>query len=73
MKWVFWIIEEENIRYFSQVMECNAEQFNLFFHAMLDKGIYMAPSAFESAFVSSAHSEEDLKKTIECTENSLKQ
>jgi len=65
--------EEENIRYFSQVMECNAEQFNLFFHAMLDKGIYMAPSAFESAFVSSAHSEEDLKKTIECTENSLKQ
>jgi glutamate-1-semialdehyde 2,1-aminomutase len=57
--------EEKTIRHFSQVMACDSERFNQFFHAMLEKGIYLAPSAFESAFVSSAHSEEDIQKTID--------
>ena len=38
-----------------QVMACDKERFNRFFHAMLDAGIYLAPSAFEAGFVSAAH------------------
>ena len=57
--------EEKTIQYFSQVMACDSDRFKRFFHLMLDMGVYLAPSAFESAFVSSAHSEEDIQKTIE--------
>jgi glutamate-1-semialdehyde 2,1-aminomutase len=57
--------EEKTIQYFSQVMTCDSDRFNRFFHLMLNKGVYLAPSAFESAFVSSAHSEEDIQKTID--------
>lgn len=35
-----------------------------FFHAMLENGIYLAPSAFEAGFVSAAHSEADLDETL---------
>jgi glutamate-1-semialdehyde 2,1-aminomutase len=49
---------------FAQVMESDREAFNRFFHAMLERGIYLAPSAFEAGFVSSAHSEADLAATI---------
>ncbi len=58
--------EEDNISRFSQVMACDLQRFTSFFHGMLEQGIYLAPSAFETGFVSSAHSEEDLHKTIEC-------
>jgi len=37
---------------------------NRFFHAMLDQGVYLAPSAFEAGFVSAAHSDEDIDATI---------
>jgi glutamate-1-semialdehyde 2,1-aminomutase len=53
------------VRSFSEVMSCDAERFNAFFHGMLDRGVYLAPSAFEAGFVSSAHSTEDLNATIE--------
>ena len=56
--------DEESITSFEQVMKCNAEQFNQFFHGMLNEGIYLAPSAFESGFVSIAHSEDDINDTI---------
>lgn len=39
-------------------------RFNKFFHGMLAEGIYLAPSAFEASFVSTAHSDEDIKKTL---------
>ncbi|HEY5139064.1 MAG TPA: aspartate aminotransferase family protein, partial [Methylococcales bacterium] len=42
--------------------------FKRFFHAMLDAGVYLAPSAFEAGFVSSAHSDEDLDKTLDSAE-----
>jgi glutamate-1-semialdehyde 2,1-aminomutase len=58
--------EEKTIIDFSQVMACDTQGFNQFFHGMLEQGIYLAPSAFEAGFVSSAHSEEDLQKTISC-------
>jgi glutamate-1-semialdehyde 2,1-aminomutase len=49
---------------YAQVMQCDREAFNRFFHAMLGKGVYFAPSAYEAGFVSSAHSESDIAATV---------
>jgi glutamate-1-semialdehyde 2,1-aminomutase len=51
-------------RSFAEVMQCDREAFNLFFHAMLERGVYLAPSAFEAGFVSSAHTAADLEATF---------
>jgi glutamate-1-semialdehyde 2,1-aminomutase len=45
-------------------MSCDKERFNRFFHLMLDAGIYLAPSAFEAGFVSSAHAAADIDETV---------
>jgi len=50
---------------YSEVMRADQARFNQFFHAMLGAGIYLAPSAFEAGFVSSAHGTEDIDRTIE--------
>ncbi len=50
---------------YAQVMECDKNAFNRFFHAMLDRGVYLAPSAFEAGFVSAAHGETEISATIE--------
>jgi len=50
---------------FAEVMQSNKPAFNQFFHAMLEAGIYLGPSAFEAGFVSAAHSDEDIAFTIE--------
>ena len=49
---------------YAQVMECDKNAFNRFFHAMLEQGVYLAPSAFEAGFVSAAHSDADIGATI---------
>ncbi len=49
---------------YAEVMACDKEAFNRFFHAMLDAGHYLAPSAFEAGFVSAAHTEADIDVTI---------
>jgi glutamate-1-semialdehyde 2,1-aminomutase len=46
------------------VMQCDKESFNRVFHAMLDEGVYLAPSAFEAGFVSAAHSDADIDATV---------
>ena len=56
--------EANSVSSFDQVMNCNQEQFNTFFHGMLEQGIYLAPSSFEAGFVSKAHTNEDVEKTI---------
>jgi glutamate-1-semialdehyde 2,1-aminomutase len=56
--------EEEKITNFAQVSACNIERFQHYYHGMLDNGVYMAPSAFEAGFVSSAHSNENIDDTI---------
>jgi glutamate-1-semialdehyde 2,1-aminomutase len=53
---------------FDTVMACDKERFNRFFHAMLDAGIYLAPSAFEAGFVSATHSADDIAATIAAAE-----
>ena len=65
--------EAENISYFSQVIACNQEQFKTFFHAMLQEGIYLAPSAFEAGFISAAHDTEEIEKTIEAAGSAFSQ
>lgn len=57
--------EEKSISRFSQVMACDQERFKRFFHAMLEHGVYLAPSAFEAGFVSAAHTDEDLQATVD--------
>ncbi len=54
----------EKIVNFEQSGAVNVEMFRQFFHAMLDKGVYLAPSAYEAGFISSAHSEEHISATI---------
>jgi len=57
--------EEESVSSYTQVVEfCDVDRFKLFFHGMLNEGIYLAPSAFEAGFVSGAHSDEDIDATI---------
>ncbi len=53
---------------FNQVMNADTKQFNQFFNSMLASGINLAPSPFESGFVSSAHSDDDLQQTLEAAE-----
>jgi glutamate-1-semialdehyde 2,1-aminomutase len=53
---------------YTEVMECDKEAFNRFFHAMLEAGIYLAPSAYEAGFVSAAHSPADIAATVAAAE-----
>jgi glutamate-1-semialdehyde 2,1-aminomutase len=56
---------------YETVMACDKQRFNRFFHAMLDAGVYLAPSAFEAGFVSAAHSDEDIAQTIRAAERAF--
>ncbi len=49
---------------YAQATACNVEQFQRFYHAMLRRGVYLAPSAFEAGFVSAAHSDADIDATL---------
>lgn len=56
--------EQESVASFREVMACDTERFKRFFHGMLDHGIYLAPSAFEAGFVSTAHTPDDIAGTV---------
>ena len=60
------------VRDFDSLASGNNALFNLFFHAMLQQGIYLPPSAFESWFLNNALTQEDLDKTINAAAESLK-
>jgi glutamate-1-semialdehyde 2,1-aminomutase len=49
---------------FAQVMQCDRERFNRFFHAMLRQGVYLAPSAYETGFISAAHGAAEIDATL---------
>jgi glutamate-1-semialdehyde 2,1-aminomutase len=53
---------------YAEVLACDKDAFNRFFHAMLAAGHYFAPSAFEAGFVSAAHSAADIENTISAAE-----
>ncbi|MBM3384363.1 MAG: glutamate-1-semialdehyde-2,1-aminomutase [Betaproteobacteria bacterium] len=48
----------------AEVMQCDQERFNRFFHAMLQRGVYLAPSAYEAGFVSAAHGAAEIDETL---------
>ncbi len=56
--------EEKKVSYYEQVAASDQERFKKFFHAMLDRGVYLAPSAFEAGFLSAAHGDSEIAKTI---------
>ncbi|HET7635508.1 MAG TPA: glutamate-1-semialdehyde 2,1-aminomutase [Burkholderiales bacterium] len=58
-------------RSYAEVMECDTTAFGRFFHAMLDEGIYLAPSAYEAGFVSAAHREADIYATVEAAQRAF--
>jgi glutamate-1-semialdehyde 2,1-aminomutase len=57
---------------YGQVMATDKERFNRFFHAMLDRGVYLAPALYEAGFVSAAHSADDIATTITAVRDSLR-
>ncbi|BAU50401.1 glutamate-1-semialdehyde 2,1-aminomutase [Sulfurifustis variabilis] len=61
----FFFTAEPAVTRFAQVTACDIDRFRRFFHAMLDEGVYLAPSAYEAGFVSAAHSDVDLETTVQ--------
>jgi glutamate-1-semialdehyde 2,1-aminomutase len=57
---------------FEQATHCNQDQFKAFFHAMLDRGVYLAPSAFEAGFVSSAHGDAEIDATLDAAADAFR-
>jgi len=56
--------EQENISCFEQVTQCDIARFNSFFHLMLAEGVYLAPSAYEAGFLSTAHGDNEIAATL---------
>jgi glutamate-1-semialdehyde 2,1-aminomutase len=57
---------------FAEVMQCDKERFNRFFHEMLTRGVYLAPSAYEAGFVSAAHGAAEIEATLAAARESFK-
>ena len=64
----FFFSPDKKIENFYQVTQCDIERFKLFYHGMLNEGVYLAPSAYEAGFVSAAHTERDIKQTLVAAE-----
>lgn len=64
--------DQAKVTSFAESTACDIETFKKFFHAMLDRGVYLAPSAYEAGFVSSAHTDDDIQLTVESAEQSFK-
>ncbi|MEW6132667.1 MAG: glutamate-1-semialdehyde 2,1-aminomutase [Pseudomonadota bacterium] len=58
-------------RTYAEVMACDKDRFNRFFHAMIHEGVYLAPSAFEAGFVSAAHTDAEIEATIEAAKRAF--
>ena len=63
--------DEERVVNFAEAGNCDVDAFRRFFHLMLERGVYLAPSAFEAGFVSSAHSEEHIEATVSAARESF--
>jgi glutamate-1-semialdehyde 2,1-aminomutase len=66
----FFFGRDEVINY-DDVAGSDVEQFNAFFHKMLEQGVYLAPSAFEAGFLSAQHGREEIGKTIEAADQAF--
>ena len=68
----FFFTDASRVFTYEDSVACDAERFNAFFHGMLERGIYLAPSSFEAGFVSITHSENDIADTIEAAAEVMK-
>ena len=59
------------VRSFAQVANADVDRFKQFFHGMLAEGVYLAPSAFEAGFVSAAHGDDEISKTLDAARKVL--
>jgi glutamate-1-semialdehyde 2,1-aminomutase len=55
---------DQPVRDFDSAKKCDTQRFNRFFHSLLEQGIYLPPSQFEAAFISAAHTNEDIDRTV---------
>src|SRR3546814_154162 len=55
---------DEKVDTYAQAVACDSAAFNRFFHAMLERGVYLAPSAYEAGFMSSAHDDDVIERTV---------
>ncbi|HIF9294553.1 TPA: glutamate-1-semialdehyde 2,1-aminomutase [Photobacterium damselae] len=67
----FFFTDQEQVTCYEEVAKCDVERFKHFFHLMLDKGVYLAPSAFEASFTSLAHNSREIDATLEAAELSF--
>ena len=65
------LTDAERVVNFAEAGACDVEAFKVFFHGMLERGVYLAPSAFEAGFVSSAHTEEHIEATVAAARESF--
>jgi glutamate-1-semialdehyde 2,1-aminomutase len=63
--------EQKNVSQFSQVMQCNVGHFQSYFRTMLNNGVYLAPSAYEAGFISSAHGDTEIQLTLDAAEKAF--
>jgi glutamate-1-semialdehyde 2,1-aminomutase len=63
--------DAKEIRTYADVTKCDIARFRKFFHAMLNEGVYLAPSAYEAGFISAAHGEVEIVKTLQAAEKSF--
>ncbi len=56
---------ESSVSNYTQVMNCDTEAFNRFFHHMLELGVYLAPASYEAGFMSAAHTNDDIQATVD--------
>jgi len=63
----------EKVETYTQATRCDVAMFNRFFHAMLKRGVYLAPSAFEAGFMSAAHGERDIAETLDAARGAFRE
>jgi glutamate-1-semialdehyde 2,1-aminomutase len=63
--------DADRVTDYAQATACDQAQFHAFFHAMLERGVYLAPSAFEAGFVSAAHGEAEIVATLDAAKEAF--
>ncbi|MCY4655204.1 MAG: glutamate-1-semialdehyde 2,1-aminomutase [Gammaproteobacteria bacterium] len=64
--------KQAEVTNFDQVTQCDVDRYRTFFHLMLDEGVYLAPSAFESAFLGGQHTSDVFDQTLTAAENAMR-
>jgi len=63
--------DQTEITSFDHILKCDIDAFRKFFHGMLNRGVNLAPSAFEAGFISAAHSDEDIAFTLQAAKETF--